>query len=189
MRLFLSMLIVCLLVSCSKKHDTPNLLSDDTFFNGFIGHDFFDIKNEFREDKAIRTVQESPTYNFIFSYTFDNRPNQTEVYTTILNVNIPDPKEGEKYLITTEVSARDLSRAGIICDLRKNTFNPDETQSKTYIAAGLMKPVQVLVNKVDVNTYRNSKTITGQIRGFLYNKLNLQDSIEINAEFKTKLYK
>lgn len=186
-KFLISILIACTLVNCTKKQDTPSLQTDDTFFNGFIGRDFFDVKNEFREDKAIKTIQESPSYNFIFSYTFDNRPNETQVHSTVLSVNIADPKEGEKYLISTEISEKNVSQDGITCN--QKTLNIDEVQSNLYVPMGAMKPVHVLVDKVDIDSFDKSKIVTGQIKGFLFNKLNLQDSIEINAEFKTKLYK
>lgn len=184
MKYCLHIFFFCLLVGCSKKQDSPDLPKDDTFFSGSIGRHFFDLKNEFREDKAIKTIQESPNYHFVFSYVFESESFPKEA--TTLNVNIHKPKEGESYLITAEVPLEGTSKSGIT--YIQSTWMDNEIQSKTYLPLGLLKPVQLVVNKIENNAFSNSKTITGEIKGFLFNKLNSQDSIEIKANFRTKTY-
>ncbi|MBD1421007.1 DUF5025 domain-containing protein [Sphingobacterium chuzhouense] len=182
------LLAVNLLFGC-KKEGAP-IEKDDTFFDGKIGSTLYDsIPNEFRTQKLIRTIQENPLYCIILSDTFDELPNVLGLSSVQMQINISNPMVGKKYTITDLIKSGDIEHQGIVCDyIERVAVNPTKTQKLTYIPS-LKNPVHLSVNRVDMEPVTKSKIVEGEINGYLFNTNDLNDSIQVEATFRTKQYK
>lgn len=184
---YLVLLAIIFLVGC-KKSDMP-AEKDDTFFDGSIGVVLYDsISNEFRTQKLIRTIHESPFYCSFLSDTFNDAPNSLGLVSIELQFNISEPIEGKVYEISKGIDVGNTIGQGIVCRYTNRTsVDPKKMEDIIYVPID-NKPVQIFVKKVERGNITKSTIVEGAIKGYLFNAVDMTDSIPINATFRTKRY-
>ncbi|MVZ60688.1 DUF5025 domain-containing protein [Sphingobacterium humi] len=177
-----------LLIKCSDKPDITAPTIDDTFFFAKIGKNGYDIKNDGAKGKAIRTIQEYPTYEFVFHHTFKTELFRPNIETTTLKVEVETPENDKTYSSATGLSDVNQNLKVITCEVATQEVETSPVEKKTYEPHDKKTPIILEVLKVDKDPSSGVKIVEGKIKGFLFNNENLKDSIEIDAHFRTKSY-
>lgn len=187
----LILLTVFFFIGCSNKNDNNPEEIDDTYFFGVISWITYDLKNgNMPNQKFIKTILEKPIYRFEFDYTAKLPPSEKPVMEqTILTVDIESLDNGKTYKISHGITEDDNFRSGITYRGYRQEAANSSIEEKVYTPVINKKPIVVTIDKIDMGKDNVTKTVEGRIKGYLFNKQNLTDSIKIDSYFRTRLYK
>ncbi len=181
----IQVLIVTLLLSCSKKED-PNLeeLAHGKFW-GEIGPDGYNLVNDKSNPRMQTTHFDGKNYQFKFAVYDSSNPLGNVIKTdTELTVNLTDALNSNSYAaFETYADIKDYSKDWIHLYYYKLRSNDEDKRVYTTVKEKLS--IELNISSIE---YMDLKvpSIKGSMKGYLYNVENPKDSIYIKADFITQ---
>lgn len=178
-------LIVMLVLSCSKNED-PNLpeVKYGKFW-GDIGADSYNLVNDKSNHRMQTTHFDGKNYQFKFAvYDSSNPLGNVFKSDTELSVNLTDALNSKSYAtFETYADIKDYSKDWI--HLYYYKLRGDNEDKRVYTTVKEKLSIDVNISSIE---YMDLKvpSIKGNMKGYLYNVENAKDSIYIKADFITQ---
>ncbi|GEM_PF-5141107 len=181
----IQVLIVTLVLSCSKNED-PNLeeVAHGKFW-GEIGSDGYNLINDKSNPRMQTTHFDGKNYQFKFAVYDSSNPSGNIFKTdTELTVNLTDALNSKSYTtFETYADIKDYSKDWI--HLYYYKLRGDNEDKRVYTTVKEKQSIDVNISSIE---YRDLKvpSIKGNMKGYLYNVENSKDNIYIKADFITQ---
>ena len=188
-KLFLPLFTLLLTLGCSKKSDEPIPEIEEGFVNGTIEHSHYELTNNRVSGIYIRTIRDSPNYTFRFQVTFDNWLGyEGYLKKEDLRVSLRNPVEGKRYDLSSRSDDKENLLSSISCIITTKSGLDAPLIVNRYIPHPAKCSIAITVDKVEKNPINDSDIVEGRIDGFLFSETDRQDSLAVNADFRTILY-
>ena len=181
----IQVLIVTLLLSCSKNENpNPEEVAHGKFW-GEIGSDGYNLINDKSNPRMQTTHFDGKNYQFKFAvYDSSNSFGSVFKSDTELTVNLTDALNSKSYAtFETYADIKDYSKDWIHLYYYKLRGNVED--KRVYTTLKEKHSIDVNISSIE---YRDLKvpSIEGNMKGYLYNVENPNDSIYIKADFITQ---
>ena len=133
----------------------------------------------------IATIDKSFGYTFSFHKILNLDPYSE---THDLRVSLDHPVSGMTYTLSTRAEDIEAEKSRMLCTITKQDSARAPLFISRYIPHPAKRSITITVHKVEKNPINDSDIVEGRIDGFLFSETDRQDSLAINADFRTILY-